>query len=197
MKYLILLFFVPFAHAGIYQNTFKDPESGFAIEKPADWKFVEAPKAHGLKLKNDKQMKAVNKTIVTFTKPMGKDFGGVRPTVGVEKLTLPKNSTPVKWLAQELKRQEKHDKYFVPASQALETTIDQVDHAARAAYVNSTVIQGVEVKVYHVLYVVPSGGKTFLINMNCNESLAQEYVGKFGEIAETISARKGGAQDSE
>jgi len=38
------------------------------------------------------------------------------------------------------------------------------------------------------VYVVRSGRKVFLINMNCNEDLANEMVSTFAEVAGNIEA---------
>ncbi len=187
---LIITFLPPVAHAGVDGNTYRDPDTGFAITKPADWQFVKEAKAYGLKLKDDTVMKAANRTVVAFAQEQEKSFFGVRPTVGVERLKLPRQMSAVDWLSEEMRRQAEHDKHFVPSSPALATTIDQVKSAARAAYVNSTVISGREVKVYHALYVVPSGGQVYLVHMNCSESLVHQVIDAFGKIADSIHARE-------
>lgn len=184
---LICLFAPSTGLARISGDKFTDPDSGFSISKPADWEFVQTPKAKGLKLNDESVMKAVNKTIVTFAKNV--DVFGVKPTVGVERLTLAKGKSPLDWLKEELQRQSDHSKNFQPGSQALITTVDQVRNAARASYVNTTVVQGREVRVYHILYVVPSSGRVYLVHMNCNEGLASQYVDVFGKIADSIVAK--------
>ena len=100
------------SHARISKDQYTDPATGFSISKPADWEFVQAPKAHGLKLKDESVMNAVNKTVVTFTKNLSKDFFGVKPTVGVERKDLPAKTSPVDWLTEEVKRQADQNKYY-------------------------------------------------------------------------------------
>lgn len=187
---VLALFFVNSVMAGISGNTFTDPKSGLSISKPAGWEFVKTLKAHGLQLKDGTMTGAQNKTLVAFTKDMGKSFSGVKPTVGVERLNLPKKADPVEWLTEELKRQEEHDKYYVPGSSPMPTVIDGAK-GGRAAYVNSTVIEGKQTLVYHVLYVVPSGGEFLLIHMNCNDELTKDYIDAFAKIAGTITVKQG------
>jgi hypothetical protein len=189
---IVLFLALMFSQAGfakIVGNKFSDVDSGFAISKPADWEFVATPKGHGLKLKDNSVMKPGITPIVTFAKILDKSFTGVRPTVGVDRRTLPKKMSPVEWLKGEVQRQATHDKYYVPASGAIETVIDEVPNGARAAWVNSIEVQGREQRVYHAVYVVPSRGKIYLINMNCSDALMTQYIDQFAKIAESIEAK--------
>lgn len=183
---MIFFFIFLSAFARTTGDTFFDGNSGFSISKPADWEFVREKKSYGLQLKDGKMTAPEPGTIVTFAKSMGDKFFGVPPTVGVRHLNAVKPGADLtKWLEGELKSQATHDKYFVPASTAIMTTIDG-KKGARAAYVNGTVIKGQEVRVYHVLYVVPAGGKVYLIHMNCNEGLSSQYLEVFSKIAGSI-----------
>jgi hypothetical protein len=178
------------SHAEFVGDKFKDPDAEFSITKPADWEFVKSPKGKPIKLTDDSLHHIPSKAIAAFAKNVGKDFFGIKPTVSIERLALPKKMTPLDWLTDEVKRQAGRSKYYQPASPAQLTTIDQVNDGARAAFVNTTVIQGREVRVYHVIYLVPSGGKVFLVNMNCSEGLASQYVEAFGKIADSMEARR-------
>jgi len=188
---LTTAFFVQIASASVAGNKYSDESTGFSIEKPADWIFNKKQKSYGIQLNTEKMTSAEAGILVSFTKKMPAGFQGVKPSVGVKILDKVNSRTNLQqWLANELKSQEAHDKFFMPGSPATASSIDGVTGAAQAAYVNSTVIDGHEFHVYHVLYVVPAGKKTFLVNMNCNDDLANTYVGVFAEIAGSIRVDK-------
>lgn len=183
---LVTLLICQSVFADISGNTFRDPKSGFAISKPSDWVFVTHPKTHGIALKGNGLTAAENGLIITFTKDMGDGFFGVKPSVGIKQLTVAPKSSLLQWLEGEMKSQAFHDKQFVSASSPVETKIEGGRAGARAAFTNSTIIEGREVVVYHAVYVVASGDKVFLINMDCNDDLANKFVDIFAEIAGTI-----------
>jgi hypothetical protein len=176
--------------AGIQNNEFTDTKSGFAISKPSDWEFVQTPKSYGLVLKDESVIHPNKNSLVIFTKAKPAGYFGVRPTVSAERLTLPPKTTALVWLTDEMNRQATHSKNYVPGSPATLTSFDDSVEGARSSYINSTVFEGRELNIYHVLYVVPSRGKFFLVHMNCNEELAKEYVGVFAKIAASIEAKK-------
>ncbi|MGZ3722317.1 MAG: hypothetical protein ACXVA9_05275 [Bdellovibrionales bacterium] len=189
---IVLLFAAPSlficepANCRISGDTFYDGKTGFAISKPADWEFVKIQKNSGIQLKNNQVTPVEDGLLVSFTKNMGDKFTGVPPTAGVKILNNVKaGSDLVQWVEGELHRQATHDKYFFPGSAAISTPIDGKS-GARASYVNSTIFKGNEVRVYHILYVVPVGRKVYLIHMNCNEELENKFVGVFSEIAGSI-----------
>ena len=128
---MIFLFVFLSAFARTTGDTFFDGKSGFSISKPADWEFVREKKSYGLQLKDGKMTAPEPGTIVTFAKSMGDKFFGVPPTVGVRYLNSVKPGADLaKWLEGELKSQATHDKYFVPASTAITTTIDPASRPA-------------------------------------------------------------------
>ena len=191
LAFLIAAIVTQTVSATLAGNKFLDEKSGFTIEKPQDWVFNKEQKSYGIQLNTEKMTSAETGILVSFTKKMPAGFQGVKPSVGVKTLDSVKpGSNLQQWLANELKSQETHDKFFAPGSPATASSIDGITGAAQAAYVNSTVIDGREFHVYHVLYVVPAGKKTFLVNMNCNDDLANKYVGVFGEIAGSIRVDK-------
>jgi hypothetical protein len=186
----MLVFIAGSAAADISKNTFRDPKSGFSISKPSSWEFVNNAKTFGVQLKNDRFASNANDLIVTFRKAMGPRFSGVSPVVGVSILSDVKPSANlVRWLDDELKRQSDQDKFFVPGGTAFASDFDNAK-GARASYISSTVINGVDVRVYHVLYLVASGKKVFLINMNCSEEIEYDFVGAFADIAGSVHVRE-------
>lgn len=190
IKFLLgILILCELGYADIKGDTFSEPKTGFRISKPKDWEFVRDPKTFGIELKNGFTEKE-NGLIVTFSKKSKKAAAGVRPSVGVTRLSVAPKTTLVEWLERELESQKEHDRYFVPASNAIATKMEGDRSAARAAFINSTVIDGRDVHVYHVVYVVHSGGQVYMINMNCNEDESNEYVGTFGEIAGSIEVNQ-------
>lgn len=174
--------------AGVTGGKFKDAQSGFGISAPKNWEFLKEPKTYGIELKNSGMTSSQSGIVISLAKKVPPGFAGVRPTVGVTKIKSNPKGNLVKWLEQELESQKHHDQYYFPASTPIGTTLGDDTGAARAAFINSTVINGQQVRVYHAVYAVKSGGSAFLINMNCNEDMSNEMVNDFSEIAGSIEA---------
>ncbi len=183
------LLFSTLALARITGDTYFDDKTGFSISKISGWEFVTDKKSYGLQLKDGKMTSPDSDTLVTMVKKMGDGFFGVPPTVGVQVLKVKPGADLVKWLDEEMKRQKEHDNVFQQATAPLMMTIGG-RKGASTAYVNSTVIKGQQVHVYHALYVVPAGNKVYLVHMNCNEAIANVTSEAFSKIAGTIQTEQ-------
>lgn len=188
MSFFSVLFIGVQVFAGISGNTFTDPKLKFSIDKPADWEFAKESKSFGIELKSG-MSSAETGILVSFSKRMGEGFFGIKPSVGVTAPMIKPGVDLSAWLNDELNRQRAHDQYFVQVSGPILTTIETEHDAARIAFINSTTIDGQQVRVYHAVYLVRSGKRVILINMNCNENLANDYADTFAKIAGSIHFR--------
>lgn len=191
MRLLLLsvLIFSSLVDARITGDTYFDDKTGFSISKIPGWDFVTDKKSYGLQLKDGKMTSADADTLVTIAKKMGDGFVGVPPSVGVQVLKVKPGADLVQWLEDEMAKQKEHDKVFQQATAPMMMTIGG-KKGASTAYVNSTIIKGQEVQVYHALYAVPAGQRVYLIHMNCNDSIANVTVEAFSKIAGTIQTEQ-------